>query len=217
MLSQLLTFSYDSLFLKESKALLLDLLTSSNYAAVVTQEHLADVTFLLSKHTHHLYQEFSIERSNYSNVAKKLDEINTLSETVFCTLLVTGTLSALDLARLLDRLVGGSIKLLIVYYAQLMYSLHLTGKGNSVLLPNSLVRFNLTKVTPYIEQSQIFKVMETSFQIFSANPSTLGQKSELDHQVLIEQERAVWYEEEEKWRATSIPFNQRFSGTITSH
>ncbi len=79
------TSRFDSRFIKESKNVLQQMLIAGNadpHAAVVTEDHLKEIESLISDCTRQLYQAFSIERSNYQAILRKLNLLSKTSSIV---------------------------------------------------------------------------------------------------------------------------------------
>lgn len=140
-----------------------------------------------------------VEQSNLQAVLRKLDKFNGYSNLVFCTLIISGKLSPLDVARIVEKIQRSAIRLLIVNYPQLVYSLQITGAMTMVEVPPSLFPDSQhVMLQPYAGN-----IFSTLYSSNCAVPADVKED-------LIRHVRAAitvqinWTQEETKWRHKKI-------------
>ncbi len=139
-----------------------------------------------------------VEQSNLQAVLRKLDKYNGYSNLVFCTLIISGKLSPLDIARIVEKIQRSAIRLLIVNYSQLVYSLQITGAMAMVEVPPSLFPDSQhVMLQPYA--GNIFSSLYSSEAVVPAN-----LKLDLKDVRTAITAQINWTQEETKWRHKKI-------------
>jgi len=186
----------------ESKRIVFEQLCSkSKTITVVMDDHLRYLKTLLLPLVHISFRKNAVEQSNLHSVLRELRHLNQQSSICFYALQVTGNLSPIDLTRLLDTASGGSLRLLLVHFAQLHTSLQLTNKKEDIVFPEALKVTNQIKVVPYNESTLVGKMVLSVTQRLINNPKRLRIEEELSQMILSRRQKLCGIEEFSKWIA----------------
>jgi hypothetical protein len=193
--------------------------------SLIAQENLNGTYRSLMTRCHYLYREFLVEKSNYNAVLRSLDELNNLNTSiVICAIFVTGKLSGTDISRIIDRstgihesecsnsLKGGSLRLLMISYPQLLYALHMTGlyllflsshsagRLRSVIVSKAAVQFKESKPQLYSDVPLLHSIYLVSHERFSKFPRQLKLTHFASLLQDINRAQMSWKQSEHEWR-----------------
>jgi hypothetical protein len=143
-----------------------------------------------------------------------LDLLNNQSGITFVSLHVDGTLSAVDLASLIERTKGGAIRLLLFFYQQLLFSLHLTNTAHSVITPKSLQSVNHIKTVAYDDSTVAGSITIAHSKLYKQKPSQFYDLKELESIRKKMKRRMRWNIKEAKWRESQITFSEDLKDTF---
>jgi hypothetical protein len=76
-----------------------------------------------------------VEKSNFHTIFRTIERIDKEAAISFCSVQVAGKLSGLDISRLVDQSIYGNVRVLLVYSPQVLLSLQMTQKIDSVRIP----------------------------------------------------------------------------------
>jgi len=191
---------YDSLTVKEAKKLLCELIAAGHdqtHVALVSSDHLRYVTLLIAEKTKHTYQALSVEKSNFHTIFRTIERINKETAISFCSVHVSGKLSGLDISRLVDQSIHGNVRILLVFTPQVLLSLQLTQKVDSVRVPASLRRAHQIKTCVYTASTVIGKLVMSAHEKFSNAPIELSTELGRTEAALLQ--RTQWREDVKEW------------------
>ncbi len=139
----------------------------------------------------------------YSSVQERLYIISNFPS-------LTGKLSAVDISRLIERVKGKSLRLVIRSYPQLHYSLSVTGKLSSVIIPQSLPVTRKIQTSKYHIDVPFDSIFRDIRRKYSNDDTIFFQLSKRDLTKIIQENenRIDWKSQEEEWRKEQISFEQ---------
>jgi hypothetical protein len=126
-------------------------------------------------------QFLSLEQSNFVSGVRTIKKAAELSSLTFFVIQVTSKLAALDISRLLDMVMGTSIRLLILDYPSLLFTLQFTGKIGAVVVPDTLKKSDHMDVKPYSAfgcAATLGKAIDGSSETALARPESLKMDNE---------------------------------------
>jgi hypothetical protein len=184
------------------------------HAAAVNSAHLQHAKKLLKNHSNFIYRAVFVEKSNFQPVLRTLDAINNQSGITFVSLHVVGTLSAVDLASLIERTKYGSIRLLLLFYPQLLYSLQLTDTIRSVIVPDSLNSVSHIKTALYDNSTVAGAITLAQSSLYKKNPIGFYDYGELRRIKRRMRRQQKWNETESEWRESQLSFSEEIKETL---
>jgi hypothetical protein len=189
---------------KEAKEVLIKLLragTHDKHVAIVLPPHLKVIIEVLQTQYFYLFYNFLVERSNYQAVLRQLDNLNKLgSSIIFCAITVAGKLSASDVSSLIDRTHGGSLRILCLYYEQLLPTLQMTGKLSAVIMAGSKLKAkNTLPIHYYKDIPTLHAIYDHSNKYFAEHPEELLQAHAVE-KIVRESTMHSWKDMERSWR-----------------
>lgn len=183
--------------------MIIDLLTNSpkdQHVAIISSSHIQIIQQFLMR-CHFLYYIFFVESSNYHAILRNLEYLKKSNTgIIFCILIIAGKLSVTDIGRIIDKTYGECLKILIVEYDQLLNSLQITGKLNSVIVPEffskqkmQISRFNnLSLLKDIFFETDKIDVQDLNFQ----------STKEIQELIKKKENQLNWKKIEEEWRQT---------------
>jgi hypothetical protein len=191
---------YDSIIVSESKKLLCELIAAGHdqtHVALISHDHLRYMTMLITDKTKHGYQALSVEKSNFHTIFRTIEGINKETSISFCSVQVAGRLSGLDISRLVDQSIHGNVRVLLVYTPQVLLSLQMTQKVDSIRIPTSLRRAHQIKTSQYTTSTVIGKLILKAHEKFSSGPVFLHSEVNAMYDMLLQ--RTQWQNDFRAW------------------
>ncbi|KAL6063483.1 CAZy families GT2 protein (Fragment), variant 3 [Balamuthia mandrillaris] len=200
---------HDEMALKETKRLLMELILagpSSKHVAIANHKHIRYLLALADKRL--LVKVFCVERSNLHALQRNMDNLDG-SNLVICILYVTGKLSAVDIGRLVDRVKGKSLRLVIKFYSQLYHALCVTGRLSAVILPPSLPVHRSAKTCPYDSNMAMTRLMQLVQRRLHKQPHHMNivAKDVVSRLRKRNVEQMEWQAVEREWRKSVVDFS----------
>ena len=202
---------YDPPHIAEVKQMLLHMFLAGPediHMAVVREDQLTEVEKMVSTHTHHQYVRIHVERANLQVVFRQLKRLNSFSGIVIISLHVQGNLSPLDLGMIMEQTRYGSLRIFVVFFQQLLYSLQVIGRKKDVLVAQSLEGVHFVSRVTYDKGKDVVgsAVMECE-DFFSHEPWQLRLDDAVAPIEKLLMEGTKWQSREAAWRGHPMVAN----------
>ncbi len=169
------------------------------------EDHLRYIKALLLPLVHIIYRKRSVEQSNFHSVMKQLRQLHQQSAICFYALQVTGSLSSIDLACLIETASNGPVRLLLVNYPQLKNALQIINKLGNVEWPSALHSSSQVKVHAYDESTIIGQLVLNTTNHYRNEPDKLALTHELPKIEELVSRQLQWKVSERNWRHRALP------------